>query len=476
MNSTYSGINGAIINPAFPVSSPYYLDFNIVSAHFFAENNYVYFARNEYRFRRFFQSNPKFPTHPPDNKPYYDYYTNPSKKGFVNARIMGPSAALVMGRHSVGFYEDVRSATSARNFSYELAKFMYEGLTFPPQYDINYIDNQRMSVANLEWAELALNYSYVLKDRDMQYWTAGVTVKSLLGYAGAFVTLDHLDYMVPDRDTLIVNSAIGEAGIALPMDYQGNTFLSSPLFKGKGIGFDLGITFQEKLRFSSHSNDFTSLCSQSYTPYRYKIGFSILDIGRIRFKDNALKVFIDDRSTFWPGISHIDYTNMNDMINQISTHFYGNTTQMVVDDKFTIGLPTALSLQADVNFRGNWFLNGTALYPLKLMETSVVRPALLAVAPRYETRVFGIGMVASLYDFSKFHFGLNARYRGIFIGAEKLGAFFHFSDFTGIDIYAGIKISFLKGNCHTSSGESCGNNEYVKYQKKKKKMGSWLFR
>ena len=67
MNSTYSGINGAIINPALPVSSPYYLDINIVSANLFIENNYIYLAKNEYRFKRFLQRNPKFPTLPPDN-------------------------------------------------------------------------------------------------------------------------------------------------------------------------------------------------------------------------------------------------------------------------------------------------------------------------------------------------------------------------------------------------------------------------
>jgi len=476
MNSTYSGINGAIINPALPVSSPYYLDINIVSANLFIDNNYIYLAKNEYRFKRFLQRNPKFPTHPPDNKFYYDYYTKSFKKGFINARVMGPSAALVIGRHAIGFYIDARSVTSARNFSYDVAKFMYEGFTFPPQYHVKYVDNKKLSAASLGWAELAVNYSYVFKNTDIEYWTAGITIKDLQGYAGAYVNIDHLDYMVTNRDTLIVNSATGEAGIALPLDYQANTYTNSPLFRGKGIGFDLGITFQQKQQSSGLSNNFISLCSQTYVPYRYKIGISILDIGWIRFKENAIKAVIQDRSAFWPGINLTSFQNMNDIINQVSNHFFGNATQFVVDHAITIGLPTTLSVQADVNYRGNWYISGTADYPIKLMKACVVSPAMIAIAPRYETRIIGFGMVVSFYDWSKFQLGLNARFRGFFIGSEKIGAFFHFSDFTGIDFYAGLKISFLKGHCRSTSSATCGNNEYVKYQKKRKSFGSFLFR
>jgi hypothetical protein len=476
MNSTYSGINGAIINPASPVASPYYLDINLLSAHLFAENNYIYLAKDEYRFKRFFQNNPEFPTHPPDNKPYYDYYNVSSKKGFLNVRLMIPSASIVIGKHAFGIYGDVRSATSARNFSYEMAKFLFEGFTFPPQYDINYIDDRKMSAANLEWTEYAFNYSYAIKNVDQEYWTVGVTVKSLQGYAGGYITSKFIDYLVPDADTLIVNNATGEAGIALPLNYHGNAYINSPLYRGKGLGFDLGITFQQKQSLNELSSNFTSLCSQPYIPYRYKIGISLLDIGRIRFTDNAIKYAIDNRSTIWSGINEVDFVDINDLADQISNHFYGNNTQLVAGNEIKIGLPTAASVQADYNFKGNWFVNGTAVYPIKLWRASVVRPPLFAVSPRYETSTFGIGMVASLYDWSILHIGLNARYKGFFIGSEKLSAFFHFTNFTGLDIYAGIKISFLKGKCRSYSNASCGNNEYVKYQKKKKKSDSLKFR
>lgn len=468
-NSKYSGINGAVINPSFTVASPFYLDVNLVSAGLFFQNNYVYLSKNEYRFRNFLSLNPQLPTHPPDGKFYYDYYTSPDKKGYVNVRAMGPSASMIFGRHSFGFYTDARSVTSARNIPFQLAKFIFEGLTFPPQYDIEFVHNQKMSGASLNFAEVALNYSYVVKNRDMDFWTAGITVKRLLGYAGGYVNLNSLDYMVPDRDTLIVYHATGEGGFSLPVNYQNNQFTSSPLFRGKGMGFDIGITIQQKLRSSNHNFRYSSLCSQLYEPYRYRIGISLLDIGRISFNGNAMKLLVNDGNTFWPGINTTHYASIQQFVDQASIHFFGNPNQLVTDNRISIGLPTALSVQADYNVMVNWFVNGTLFYPVKLYKVSVVRPALIALNPRYETRQFGFGAVMSFYDWSKLHFGINARFRGFYLGTEMLGGFFHMKDFTGIDIYGGLKFSLQKGKCRSKASESCGNNEYVKFQKHNKR-------
>ena len=75
MNSSYSGITGATLNPAVTVTSPYYFDFNILAGDVFFENNYLYLAKEEYKFSRFLSKNPDFPTHGADNNMIaYDYY------------------------------------------------------------------------------------------------------------------------------------------------------------------------------------------------------------------------------------------------------------------------------------------------------------------------------------------------------------------------------------------------------------------
>ena len=467
MSSKYSGINGAVINPSLPVLSPFFLDINLVSAGLFTENNYLYLAREEYMFSRFLESNPNFPTHPPDNKFYYDYYTSSDKRGFFVARVMGPSVALISGRNAFGFYTSARTTFSAQNIPMQLAKFFFEGLAFPPQYDTRFIHDQKMSAAGLAWGEAAFNYSRVFQDRGYDFLAAGITVKRLFGNAGGYWHSTLMDYMVPHRDTLIIYNTNTEGGFSIPLDYTTNEFLTSPLFRGTGIGFDIGMTFERKRVLQNNSRNFRKLCSQVYVPYQFRIGISLLDIGSIKFTENAMKLDVENGSLFWPGIHSTDYSNVNQLMSNISNRFFGNPTQLITDNEVVIGLPTALSIQADVNIQSNFYGNATVVYPVKMMKNSVVRPMLIALGPRYETRNIGFGVIASVHDWNRFHLGINGRIRGFFFGTEKIGSFFRFSDFTGIDFYGGLKISFMKGHCRNNRSVSCSNNEYKKFVRQK---------
>ena len=77
VNSSRAGITGTMINPAVTVTSPFYVDINIFALDVFVENNFIYMAKDEYRFKRFLSKNPDFPTHGVDNNLIvYDYYNS----------------------------------------------------------------------------------------------------------------------------------------------------------------------------------------------------------------------------------------------------------------------------------------------------------------------------------------------------------------------------------------------------------------
>ena len=80
VNSSYSGITGTVINPAVTVTSPYYIDINLITVNAFAENNAVYMPKEDYRFRRFFSKSPQFPTYGTDNLIVKDYYNSSDKR------------------------------------------------------------------------------------------------------------------------------------------------------------------------------------------------------------------------------------------------------------------------------------------------------------------------------------------------------------------------------------------------------------
>lgn len=468
VNSSRSGISGSMINPAVPVTSPFYIDINLFSVDVFAENNYIYMAEEEYRFKRFLMKDPQFPTHgEDDNLIVYDYYNSKDKKAYGNVRLLGPSFSVTYGKHSFGLITGARAVMSAKNIPYDIAKFGFEQLEYPPQYDINYVDNRNIYNAEMAWAEFGFNYSYVVKQQGLDYWAAGATIKLLRGYAGGYFTSENIDYVLLDRDTLIVYNINAEAGYSLPIDYETNELSNSPLFRGKGIGLDLGVIYEKKKSYA-RTDRVDKLCAQVYIPYKYKVGISLLDIGRIKFKENAERLVFSDASTYWPGVNSVEFNNVNDFTNIINNQFYGDSAQLVQGNEVKIALPTAISIQADYNYKGNWFVNGTLVYPLQFSKSGIIRPVLFGLTPRYETSLFEVSLPITLYDWTKPRIGLSARFMGFFVGTEKLSGFFHFTDFTGLDFYAGLKLSFNKGNCRRNTpSDNCGIEEYKKYTKSK---------
>jgi len=468
VNSSYAGITGSVINPAVTVTSPFYLDFNLVAGDFSAENNYLYIAKEDYRFSRFFSKNPDFPAHGPDSNMYvYDYYNTKDKKAFASNRFIGPSFAVTFGRHAFGIVSGSRAVTSTKNVPYDIAKFAFERREFPPQYNTNYVNDKNMYNAELAWAEIGFNYSYVFSQKSLDYWAAGITVRDLRGYGGGYFYTTKTDYTIPDNNTLIINNMNAEAGYSLPLDYETNEYIADPLFRGKGLGVDIGVIYQKKKKYVP-ADISRKLCSQNYSPYQYKFGISLLDIGRIKFTQNAEKLVFDNVSTVWPDLNNIYVASVNDLTELLSNQFYGNPTELIQDNEIKIALPTALSVQADVNYYKNWFINGTMVLPFQVSKSGLRRPALLAVTPRYVTSLYDISMPVTLFDWTKPRIGLSARFLWFFIGTEKISGFFHYKDFTGLDFYFGAKISFRKGFCRNKSVDNCGIEEYKMFMKKDK--------
>ncbi len=473
INSNDAGVASVLINPAATVTSRYYLDINLLTLGVFAENNYIYLKDSEYRFSRFLEKNPEYPVHGENDQSTYDYYNTRDKQAYANLRVMGPSAMLVLDRHAFGFTTGFRTVGSFNRLPYDVAKFLYDDFDFKPQQDINYVHPGYFDGHILSWAEIGGNYSYIFKRDGFNQWSAGVNLRYLAGYAGAYSAIDYFDYIVYDEDTLQVNRADGKAGISLPLDYETNDVVRRPLFRGRGAGMDFGVVFERKTK--GYQNwDRLSLCTQQYNPYVYRIGLSILDVGRIRFNKNTYYMEMEKASTFWAGISSLDYTTVNNYVGEISYHFLGDSSALIKGNQITIGLPTALSLQADYNFRPNWYVNGTVVVPVKVFKNSVSRESLIAITPRFENEKFGISLPVSLFNYYKPRVGIAFRYKGFFIGSEKPSGFFHFSDFTGLDFYTGIKISFAKGDCRRKAQSECGDQQYLKYKNKDKgkpKMG-----
>ena len=458
----YSGINGIQLNPSALHNSKTYLDIQLIGLDVFVQNNYLYMKKSDYRFSNFFKAGYQWPTHNEEygteQRIFYHYPNTRNKSAFVQTRINGPGAMLIWGHHAFGLSTAVRTLSSLTNIPYEMANFIYLGLNYKPQHNINYVDNGPIRGTAMSWGEIGLSYSNTFYARGFDVISAGISVKRLMGLGGMYVNIKQLDYTVLDDSTINVKNMDAEMGLALPIDYNANAAMTSPLFKGGGFGVDLGVTYTRLSRYHQ-CEYFNTLCAQPYEDYIYRVGVALIDIGGINFKTNATKMNIDNRSSYWENVTSLQFGTIHQFLDTLSYQFYGDTTSAYAGDKFTLWLPSALSVQFDYHLRKYWYVNASLIYGFPMSKSAISRPAELSITPRYETRWLEASMPVSLYNWQLVRIGLALRVYCLTIGTDKLGGFFHFNDFTGLDLYFSLKFFFNKGNCRIKGPEHCGNLE-----------------
>lgn len=476
VHSNNAGITGAQINPTAIVNSKRYFDLTIIGAHIHGDNDYIYLSKNEYRLSQVPKENLGITPHIGANgktRIFYDFYDESLKNGFIQARIMGPSAMYAINDKAFGISTSFRSMASASDIPYEIAKFGVEGFRFMPLHKIRYTNNKDFRAAALSFAEIAATYAQVIHKQAYDHWTAGITVKGLMGFAGGYWYVDNVDYIIPDNINMQIQRANGRAGFALPINYDNNdvTFPDN-LIKGTGLGFDLGITYQYKEQ--GHSNKKYQACEQPFEDYYYKVGFSLIDIGYIKLKKNVRQITLNEAEGIWRDFTNDRITeNLNVLFNSLETDLDQEGRNEVTTDEepFSVYLPAAASLQFDWRYNPNVYINASAVIPLILHDNSLVRPATVAVTPRLEYERFELALPITLYNYKYPRIGLSARISNLVVGTDKLGGFFGINNFTGLDFYFMFKIALTKGNCiGKAKGVSCSNHEYRQYQRNQKRL------
>lgn len=456
----YKGIAGTMVNPANMTTNKVFLDINIASADVFIRNNFAYIPKEDFIIYDLFKNGYQFPTYGDDQRSILYYSNTKNKHVNSNIRLMGPSVMLQVGDHAFGITTGARVIVSSNKIPYSVAEFAYHGL----EYDA--LQNQDFSGKNVDavtnsWMEVGLSYAYDIWKYYDQQLTVGLSVKKLWGYAGGYTYATNLNYNVPNDSTIDIQDLNAKAGFSAPINYDNMDFLSgSPTFRGSGVGLDVGVVYVKKKEVVMNRWRGGKLCSQKFDDYIYKIGVSILDIGRVKYKDNAQLHTYDDISIYWENVDTLGFDNMNSFLAQISNTFYGDPNASFESNQIKVGLPAALSIQADMKFHKSIYVAGFFIHPIRFNLNTLRRPAQLAVIPRYETKYLEVSVPISLYDYKYPRIGLAARFYFITIGTERLGTYLGMADMNGLDIYASIKIGINKNSCKKKFGGACSNNDF----------------
>ncbi len=315
--------------------------------------------------------------------------------------------------------------------------------------------------SSLSWAEINLNYAYDLIDRGNTKFSLGVGVKFLFGVAGAYIATRNLNFSVPNSRILDIKNYDEDIGFALPVNYNNyNKSNFSPVFKGHGLGLDVGFLYTRLKTFTNPDEKRPG--TKPYADYVYKFGVSIMDIGGIRFKNYAQAHRFDNHPANWQEFDTVQNSSINSTMQMLSDVFYGNPNASLKDTTLYMSLPTTLSIQYDYHFEGNFYLGTYLLQPLRFRLKSVRQPPLLALIPRYETRIFGASFPVTVYNYEKIRVGAALRFYSITVGTEKLGTFLGIGNLTGMDFFFSVRFNLEKGSCMSYKNGACSNATFGK--------------
>lgn len=426
----YSGIYSTTINPGNTAYNPNNWELSLFTGELFFENNYAYLRntslqhalKNTDLIVAVVDTNRENPA--PANAIFLDYFDQNRRMHVVlQNRVSGPSFSFRLGEdHVVGLTTAFRSEISSYNIPGILA---YRNVSDLPRNQA--INIPSTGLTGMVWGEVGLHYSRRYSDGDLQRsW--GVSPKWLLGYEGFFVRAQsEFDYTQRLGDTVAFGKADWNYALTL-----GNVADSDNVRlrrQGGGFGLDAGMTWAQG-------------ADDAEDGYQWRLGVSVMDLGWVRFHRNAElhHIAFDTLLT----VSDADFPGRDqatEVLNDVSRAFLGNPDASLESRSFSIGLPTALSVQFDAKLSPNFYAAALLVQRVPLFSYSIKRPNTLALAPRFEHRWFSLSAPIVLDDWRSLRVGLGARLAWLYLGSDNLGSFFNKGKLTGGDIYFGLKIN-----------------------------------
>ena len=424
--SNYIPTNSVFLNPSSIVDSKAYLDVNVLSASTYLYSGPLYLNGNDFKITQIFGGGNM-------NVPEPTYQSGKRENNaYSDVMLQGPSFTLSLGRNSIGLYTGARFYTDVRDVPHQIVNFALYGLDYGPQLGQRYAYENFQGHA-LAYGEVGLSFGRMVHRSDQNIFNVGGTVKYLRGLAHAGLRLQELDF----------ESNTNGSQLDLHRIKGSYAFTEFGETTGSGYGFDLGFTYKRTIDpvkdYIPHSASHDCV----YADYRFKAGISVLDIGAVNFKNATMRTITGDNISV--NTDTLNSGDLESLDDGLYDELEANGATVAPRSKYSVSLPTALSLQFDYNFGKNIFL-GAHYVKGFVRENSygIERASLLSVVPRYETRTFEVSLPVTFQHFEQFAMGLAFRVGPLVLGTDRLGPWLFRPDVNGMDLYAGLKLPLYK--------------------------------
>ena len=434
----YAGANGTTLNPTHSADYPLAWNLNLTGLGFFADNSYGYISNSKIssliKNEKAVQLGPVVKLNRTAGYPYADFFTGKRPAYvFFNTIINGPAFSLKLGsNHTAGLFFNYRFGGSAAYIPANLKYYILDAKSYNEFFNI-----EKFGGAVMSWSEIGANYAYK-GETNNGFFQIGLNIKYLRGNEGLFAKSnetfktarlygDSLKINLPSISYGFTNGNLDNV--------KNGTYKLQDL--GRGLGIDLGFSYLIE------NND--------YDDYELKFSASVLDIGRVKFTQRT-----EEHLVVFPNTQILDVHAFEKIKNPetapklLSYQLTGDSSKTLVGSNLSIGLPTALCLQADYQFLPHAFANATLIQRVPYQAIGIRRGNLLALSARYEHRWFSVCLPIQVYDYQRVRVGFAARLACLTLGTDYLGSFLRKGNFTGSDFYFAIKLNPLGLNLDTS--------------------------
>ena len=360
-----------------------------------------------------------------------DLFGRDRYKAFSVSRVKGPSFALSAGRTGIGAHLAARNVTSVTGVDAPLADFLLNGLDHRPRHGERY-RNEDLRVLSASWTEFGISAARIVHTRGDHLFSVGGTARYLTGHHGMALVLNTLDYTVIDSMQAQVHEASGHYA-----------FVDPDMTAGSGWGLDLGVVYEHTLddaeRFVPHRSG--GGCEPM--DHDLRIGVSLIDLGGLRF-DRATAGSFTGGTAYFPNYDAIDVNGLEG----VDSLFRASVSSFTSESGLRIGLPTALSVQADKRIANGLYVAGAWVQQLSARSGDRLRrPNTLAVVPRYEKQRFAIAFPVLLreYDITRPALGVMFRFNSIVVGTDHLLPLVTRRDLHAADVYVRVKWTVFRG-------------------------------
>lgn len=443
--SNYAGINGVDLQPASLADNRYKLDILLLGTTLEFNNSYIGFSPA--MFKNIGDSVGGAFRDPDFQSKYLTEFLNGKPKSiFFNNEIQLPSVSTTLSdKAGLGINWKVRTMLNIDNFGEELAQLVYAGLEFPTLWDQD-ISNENLSIQVMTWVEYGLSYGRVVSEANDYSFKVGGRVKLLQGLLSGYMFAEDFRYNFSDDDTLNILQTDVEYGHSNNFEWNGGTpqykFIANPT-----VGGDIGVTYEFRPNRATYTYDMdgqTGLLRNDKNKYKFKIGASILDIGRIKFtKGGQSGNFHADISDWY--IQDETPGGVADFDSLVNSRFLLTSS---AGESYKMNLPTAFSLQFDYNIGKGFFVNATTFWALPMTKdrNKVHQFTNYNLTPRWESKFLGLSLPMAYSGTVGFRPGAMVRLGPLIIGTADLRPLLGVGTaIRGIDIYAALKVSIPHG-------------------------------